>query len=182
MPDFSTVMEAAKDAVFDAASLILGFTESEANDVLRYQWPTGVGSNVFSASPSKNVCYIGVSLGQRNATGVINRNVVEIDGESAVRSDMHVNMRFKFIFYGPMATVYSQKIYSCIKEERARNVLKNANMDVLAVGPYPSYVPELIDGNWYERSDVEIEFYALVEYFNEVGTIAQVPNITIREV
>ena len=50
-------METAQDAIFDAFAAILGLTEEQANDMIRYSWPDGK-SVKFTAAPDEDVCYI----------------------------------------------------------------------------------------------------------------------------
>jgi hypothetical protein len=45
----------------------------------------------------------------------------------------------------------------------------------------PITLPELIDGAWFQRADLSIDFDTVVSYQSDIGTIEVAPDIHITK-
>lgn len=207
--------EIAKDAVFDALAVIFGMTESQANRMFRFSWPSPNGSERFTAKPTTDVCYIRLTATSLSGTGYINDNIVlepsaefdddslhiidgRIDGDTAEgdtayiikdvavfaegheRMDTHSGLRAQFIFYGPHSAEYAMKVRVGFNRSDALSVLKTADMSYVPNRDMPVSMDELIDGNWYSRTDVSLDFYQLIVYTDTISMIEVAPDIHIK--
>lgn len=173
-------METAQDAIFDAFAAILGLTENQANDLIRYSWPDGK-SVKFSASPDDDLCYIRLSTFPKPATGHINVNASMVGDDMKLRYDMHICLRADCVFYGPNAFDYANRVYIGAHDYKARAFLAPANMAAIPDEGLPERKQELVDGRWYTRYDVGINFYMLIAYQNDVDALTEAPNIVIEK-
>lgn len=173
-------MNVAQDAIFDAFAVILGLTEDQVNEMIRYSWPDGK-SVKFTASPNDDVCYIRLSTFPKPATGHINVNTSMVGDAMTQRYDMHICLRADCVFYGPHSFDYSNQVYIGVHSHKARAFLAPANMAAIPDEGLPERHDELIDGRWYTRYDVGINFYMLVAYQNDVDALTEAPNIVIQK-
>ena len=173
-------MTAAQDAIFDAFAAILGLNEAQANALIRYSWPDGE-SVKFDASPKDDLCYIRLSTFPKPAAGHLNvKNFMEGDAMKQ-RVDMHICLRADCIFYGPNSFDYSNRVFAGVHLHQAKKHLKPANMAAIPDEGLPERHQELVDGLWYTRYDVGINFYMLVAYQNDVDALTEAPNIVIQK-
>jgi hypothetical protein len=177
-PEFD-FMEKVKDALFDSLALILGLEGDDAEKGIRFSWPSESGSEKFTATPTTDVCYIRVSvINTRPGTGYINARYEGIDSQSLQASqDMHIALRADYIFYGPHSFEHATRLYMMIHTQEAREILNSAHMAPIPHGETPTPMPELIDGNWYERHDAGIDYYMLVNYSGTVDGMVNTPEI-----
>lgn len=168
--------ELAKDAIFDALQLILGLSDTQANKMIRFSWPTETGSERFTATPTTNVCYIRFTPSQLSQEGFINDSV---NADGIERMDTHRGLRAQFIFYGPNSMEYATRTRVGMNRADALSVLRQADMSYVPNRQMPVPMDELIDGNWYSRTDVSLDFYQLIVYTDTVPTIEVVPDIHI---
>ena len=174
----------AKDAIFDALALILGLNETQANKMIRFSWPSETGSERFTATPTTNVCYIRFTATQLSSEGYVNDNVSSyIDKDGAVvgveRMDTHRGVRAQFIFYGPKSMDNALRIRVGMNRADANVILRDADMSYVPNRQMPVSMDELIDGNWFSRADVSLDFYQLIVYTDTVPLIGSVPDIHI---
>lgn len=181
-PEFANYMEKAKDAIFDSLALILGVTGDAAENMIHFSWPTASGSERFTAGPMDDICYIRMSQVNKPANGYINTRYEGIGNQSLLaRKDMHLALRADYIFYGPHSAEYAVRLYMMIHTPEVRDILKQAHMAPIPHKDTPMYVPELVDGNWYERSDAGIDFYMLMQYSGTVEAMVNAPEIVIAQ-
>lgn len=175
--------ELAKDAIFDALQLIFGLTDTQANKMFRFAWPSPNGSEKFSAGPTTDICYIRFAPSTLSGEGYVNDSVssVIIKGvETGVeRMDMHRAVRAQLVFYGPHSTEYATRARMGMNRSDAMEVLRVADMSYVPNRDMPVGMDELIDGNWFSRTDVSLDFYQLIVYTGTVGLIEHVPDIHI---
>lgn len=175
-------MDLAKDAVFESLAYILGYDleedRSEAEKSIRFSWPTGTGSQAFSATPTTDICYIRMSTTNKEGNGYVNTNFVPISNNALnSQMDMHIAIRADYIFYGPNAHEHATRLYLMMNTFEVRNILANAGMAPIPHEEMPSSMTEIVDGNWYERFDAGIDFYMLVKYSGTVNALLEAPDI-----
>lgn len=168
--------ELAKDALFDALQLIFGLTETQANKMFRFSWPSPNGSEKFLATPTTDVCYIRLTANALSGEGYINDSVNAVGVE---RMDTHRGLRAQMIFYGPHSNEYATRARVGFNRSDALNILKTADMSYVPNRDMPVPMDELIDGNWFSRTDVSLDFYQLIVYTGTVTLIESAPDIHI---
>lgn len=176
-PETVSFVDRAKDAIFDSLAQILGLSGEDAEAGIRFSWPTGSGSEAFSATPTTDICYIRVSSDQKPANGYVNTSYEGIDDQSLrAQMDMHVTVRADYIFYGPNAHEHATRLYMMILAPAARMILAKAGMAPIPHSEIPNQLHELIDGRWYERYDAGIDFYMLVKYTETMEALIHAPS------
>ena len=173
-------MTTAQDAIYDAFAAILGLTANQAKAMIRYSWPDG-RSVKFTATPDDDVCYIRLTAFPKPATGHINAENIMVGDAMKKRYNMHICVRADCIFYGPHAFDYSHQVFIGVHDPKARAVLAPAKMAAIPDEDLPAPSRELVDGRWYTRYDVGINFYMLVVYQNDVDALTEAPNIVIQK-
>jgi len=173
--------EIAKDAIFDALTLIFGLTETQANKMFRFSWPSPNGSEKFTAKPTTDVCYIRLTPNSLSGEGYINDTVSLGDNGGVERMDTHSGLRAQLIFYGPHSAENAMRARVGFNRTDALSVLKTADMSYVPNRSMPVSMDELIDGNWFSRNDVSLDFYQLIVYTGAVGLIEHVPDIHITK-
>ena len=175
--------ELAKDAIFDALSLILGLSEAQANKMIRFSWPSDTGSERFTATPTTNVCYIRFTASQLSSEGYVNQNYMAVtaNGETVYveRMDTHRGLRAQLIFYGPNSMEYATRVRVGMNRAESAEILRKADMSYVPNRQMPVSMDELIDGNWFSRTDVSLDYYQLIVYTDTVPIIESVPDIHI---
>ena len=164
----------AKDALFDAVQSILGLTDAQANKMIQFSWPDESGSNRFNATPYDDVCYIRLTPYPVQNEGYINQSV---DADGVERLDTHRGLRAQFIWYGPNSLDYATRIRVGIARADIQYLYDKADMAPIPNRQMPTNFNELIDGRWYERTDISIDFYQLIVYTGEVPTMEEPPEI-----
>lgn len=174
--------EVTQDAIYESLRLALGLTEEEAVKMIRYSMPDGESQPFNDLKPDENRCYIRISsitlggMGGRDrlhennkVSGGLTKTVQVLDGLSAM-----------LMFYGPKAVQYAERAYVLMHEDEARQVLREARLAIVVGGPMPVYLPELVNGNWVTRCDLDVRLYRMIEYRAEVPAIEVGPDIILR--
>lgn len=169
----------AQDALFDALKQIFGLTETNANKMFRFSWPTQSGSEKFPAKPTVDVCYIRLTGYELPMVGYVNHNYSSSKDGGSERMDTHRGLRVQLIFYGPHSMEYATRARVGFDRDDAASVLRAANMSYVPNRQMPVSMDELIDGNWFSRTDVSLDFYQLIVYTGTVPLIESVPDIEI---
>jgi hypothetical protein len=158
---------------------ILGMDETDDNaSKVRIAWPpTGqpgwkreddiVSLKVFEVDDKYNR--------QRDTT--LTRNEDDADLLTLDVGYTRVNA-ITWVFYGPNAYFSAQVIREMIFREEAKRRLAQGGVYLIPEVPAPVRVPELFQGQWWERTDLTIHFNELVERDYTITTIKIVP-ITI---
>lgn len=167
--------ELAKDALFDALREILGLTAARAEKMISFSWPSEDGSVRFTATPSTDVCYIRFTPYSLPNEGFINHSVED----GVERMDTHIGLRAQFIFYGPHSLEYATRTRVGINRTDVRSLFKTASMAPIPNNQMPVSLDELIDGRWYKRTDISVDFYQLIVYTGEVSVMEEPPEIEI---
>lgn len=169
-------------AMFDAVKISLGMTEDEANAFFRYSQPHGESHSITPITPDDERCYARISSTPLTGVGVRERQYrsgsTPETAEKTVTMTDAVNLTLNF--YGPSAVTNAERVLAGIFEDEARVRLANDNLAPVNAGTMPVWIPELINGVWYNRCDLEIRMYRVVEYGAVVEAIIESPEIVIR--
>lgn len=174
---------ATQDAIFDAVALCLGLDEAGANAMIRFTTPSGLSQSFEELKPEENRCYIrmgttplGGAWGRdrvyqhvNSGDELIDKTVTVMDGLSAM-----------LMFYGPKASTNAERVGVMIMEDEVRHRLLADELAPVDLGTAPVWIPELVNGNWVSRCDLELRFYRLMEYQSKVQAIEELPDIVIR--
>lgn len=173
------------DAVFDAVSVSLGLTETQANKMLRYSMPNGESLPFEELCPDENRCYIRLADSVLGGVGARERkykNTPLIGTKTDKTIQVLTGVTASLVFYGEQAVENANTTYAMISEDEPREILQKVNLAVVGGGSMPVYFPELVNGRWINRCDLEIRMYRLVEYEKtvEAFTLIGMPTIIIK--
>ena len=171
-----------QDAVFDAVTIALGLTESQANKMLRYSMPNGESLPFEELLPDDDRCYIRLSNSALSGVGTRDRQYTSIkDKPNELTKTVQIvdGMNANLVFYGASAVENAQKVFMQILEEKADEILKKAGLAVIGRSNLPVYLPELVNGRWLNRCDLEIRMYKTLECKETVNAMVNVPQIEI---
>lgn len=84
-----------------------------------------------------------------------------------------------WIVYGPNSDTNIELIRDGLFLPAAKLTLAQNNLYMVLDVPPPQYVPELFNGQWWPRYDLQVRFNELVERYSTVPSIASV-NITVE--
>lgn len=168
-----------QDAIFDAIQISLGLTDAEANAFIRYVSPSGE-SQPLTLAPDENRCY--VRLGGIALSGVGSKDRLYEDVEAGVEKTIRMldGLTAFLVFYGPDAATYAQKTQVGLHEDTVREKLRMDGIALVDNSPTPVWLPELYNGNWLNRCDLEVRLYRMVEYTETLPAVQVVPEIIIR--
>lgn len=85
--------------------------------------------------------------------------------------------RTSWIFYGPNATANAQLVWSGMFQEWTSNYLSLSNLYPIPDFRTPQRVPELINGQWWERCDFDVVSY---EQVTEVLTTQAASSVEVK--
>lgn len=172
-----------QDAVFDAVSIALGLTEEKANKMLRYSMPSGESLPFEDILPDDDRCYIRLSASSLQGIGSRDRVYKNVLLQpTMLDKTVHVldGLTANLVFYGKKAADNAQKTFVWIQEDSARERLGLVGLAVVSGNSLPVYLPELVNGKWLNRCDLEIQMYRKSEYQDLVPAINAVDINIIR--
>ena len=175
-------LENLQDAVFDAIQLSLGLSDIQANKMLRYSMPNGESVAFEELKPDDNRCYIRLSNSTLGGVGTRNKqymNIKNVTNDVTKTLQIVDGLNVNLVFYGANAVENAEKVFAMIMEEKAVEKLIKANLAVVGRGALPVQLPELVNGKWLTRCDLEIRMYRLLEYVEVVKAMDRVPKIEI---
>lgn len=181
VPEVSSFIESAKDCVFDCVKEILGLTDAQANKMIRFSWPTSAGSNKFAATPTTDVLYVRMeTIPNAPGTGYLNGSYAPGSKEGTVLKSIntHIMLRVTFIFYGPHGNEYANRLYVGFQCPEILDIMEPYNMATIPFSGMPTPIPELVDGNWYERNDISVPMYMEIQYAQELDELSPPVIIT----
>ena len=179
-PTVNDYMGQAMDTIFDALAYLFDLNSTEAEDVIRYDWPDGE-SVKFDAEPSDDRCYLRLTEIPKPASGVVNTSYTNTLTGLRARHDMHICIRVDAVIYGPHAFDYAHRFAMGLLTPKIRAMLNDVDMAPIPGNETPAHNPEAIDGRWYERYDVGMDMYALIAYTQDVPAAAHQPGIVIQK-
>ena len=145
---------------------------------VRVEWPSG-GAPAWGIS--EDVCFIGVTAidggpitQQRQLTyqQYADSSGVESSGFTLVNSVM-------FTFYGPNSFDNARLTQDRIFRQENHDTLAQSNVYLIPQNIFPRRVPELFQGQWWDRSDLTLNFNELIVRNEERSYIAEA-DITVN--
>lgn len=149
---------------------------------VRFSWPNSETGN-SDWKREENVVFLRITPGSdpysllRDVTYRYDRDTDKQIEEVSYYRHYSVN----FIFYGPNASDDSDTVRIGLYRDSVRQFLKKHRIAPITGAREPIRVPELDEtGEWWERSDLFIEFYERVQREYESESILVAPNIIMQ--
>jgi len=89
--------------------------------------------------------------------------------------------KIRFVFRGPNAADHARLLVSSMSLDFVHDALAESNVYAVAEKNRPVYVPELFQGQWWKRSDVELQFNELVSESLTVPSAAEADVTLIKD-
>ena len=121
-------------------------------------------------------------LGGIALSGVGSKDRLYEDVEAGVEKTIRMldGLTAFLVFYGPEAMTYAQMTQVGLHEDTVREKLRMDGIALVDNSPTPVWLPELYNGNWLNRCDLEVRLYRMVEYTETLPAVQVVPEIIIR--
>lgn len=147
------------------------FNSSPPQCKFRWSWPTQ-GAPAFKVSD--DVAFLKLYDIEGTLTGQREDSYSQNSGISNMATGYTRVLRLDFIFYGPESWENATKVRNQIYWQENHDVLALSNLYLIPKFEPPRRVPELWQGQWYERSDLSMTFNELVVLNREVPYIEKV--------
>lgn len=149
---------------------------------VRINWQ--VQGQPFDHLPNDDVAYIAATLKDDNYTKVRNRqNVGTIETWTYTR-----NWNVAWVVYGPNSFDFARALHTASFLDYFNDQLNTNNLFPVSEPPQPIRVPELINAQWFQRSDFELNLYenvtevlnqgivtsAEIELYDSTGEVADI--------
>lgn len=176
------------DAVYDAIVVALGLDESQAGKMVRFTNPIGESQPFEDFSPEENRCYIRLGSATLGGVGMVDRTYrvvpADVENETPEKFMKDISMLDAvtafFVFYGPDAVTNAERALVFLREDEARERLARDDLAVVPRVPMPNWLPELVNGRWHNRCDIEVQMYRRVKHSVETGAMEDAPEIIIK--
>ena len=89
--------------------------------------------------------------------------------------------KIRFVFRGPNAADHARLLVSAMSLDFVHDALADSNIFAVAEKNRPVYVPELFQGQWWKRADVELQFNELVSESLTVPSAAEADVTLIKD-
>jgi hypothetical protein len=144
-------------------------TDADAYSKVRVAWKVPPAWDI-----SEDICSIQVSEIDGDYNRVRDRRYL---AQSALTTILQIDKytriwQASFIFYGPSSGDHARLLRSSMKLDFTHDALLASNVVLTGKVGAATRAPELFEGQWWERSDVRLEFYELITETLSVPTIA----------
>ena len=156
--------------------------EKQNQKRIRFPWGSDIKNKQSDTTPTwkreEDVCFIyelpqdGSYNGLSDVTYELDeskRDLIEVDEHTDIHTVLFAN-------YGPNAYEYARDIRDGFKRERIREYLKRHHFFVVPPIAAIKRVPELINGQWWNRVDVTVIFN---EYVRREEAIKSIESVTV---
>lgn len=173
-------MEEVEDAIRKALLMFLKIPEDDplADTRIRMSWPT------YSESGSQpdwkrneDVCFIRLTMDDSDPFGTLLEVSHEYDPETDTQKEIvEYSNRYRvfLIFYGPSSFKDADQFRITMFRDEIRAMFETLGLFPISGVQRPRRVPELVDGQWWERWDLTFSIYSGVrleydeDFFEEV--------------
>lgn len=162
MPADIFLTQDAVNKVFQNLTItLLGLTTPTATDrssysKVRVSYPPE-GQPAWKVT--ENICFM--SVFERDGEYNKPRNVImeTLDGDNANQETTYTRiLEVSWIFYGPLSFDNARKVKDGIFYELNRETLAGSNLYLVPSAPNPVRIPEVYQGQWWERVDLRMLF------------------------
>ncbi|WP_062306578.1 phage neck terminator protein [Alicyclobacillus sendaiensis] len=173
MADTVLSLEQLEDFFQSWTGQALGTTDPSA---VRIGWPTD-GSPGWQVAD--DVCFLMVQYTDNSYTRQIQTEYDPLDAANAQVSQVYtVGIRATWTFYGPNAWSNADLVRASLYRDATTQMLAANNLSLIPDVPMPVRVPELFNGQWWNRVTFFADFYELVIRQTSVPYIAEV-DVTV---
>lgn len=156
--------------------------EKQNQKRIRFPWGSDIKNKQSDTAPTwkreEDVCFI-YELPQDGSYNGLSDITYELDESKRdfIEVDEHTDIHtVLFANYGPNAYEYARDIRDGFKRERIREYLKGHHFFVVPPIAAIRRVPELINGQWWNRVDVTVVFN---EYVRREEPIQSIESVTV---
>ena len=156
--------------------------EKQNQKRIRFPWGSDIKNKQSDTTPTwkreEDVCFI-YELPQDGSYNGLSDVTYELDESKRdfIEVDEHTDIHtVLFANYGPNAYEYARDIRDGFKRERIREYLKRHHFFVVPPIAAIKRVPELINGQWWNRVDVTVIFN---EYVTRAEAIKSIESVTV---
>jgi len=149
---------------------------------IRFPWGSDIQSKQSDSVPkwkrNENICLI-YELPQDGSYNSLSDISYELDKSKRdfIEVDEHTDIHTViFANYGPNAYEYARDIRDGFKRERIREYLKKYHFFVIPPISAIKRVPELVNGQWWNRVDATVVFY---EYVRREETVKSIESVSV---
>lgn len=154
---------------------MLGLANSPTSPLVRVQWPT---EGAPFGSVGDDICYLACVPTDDPYNRIRDRaNLSTADPNLEEQWNFTRAWSIKWVFYGPNSTDRARALRSALYQDFFTNALSQSQLFPVSDFSEPIRVPELINGQWFERVDFIAEFYEFVTETINRQTVTSVENI-----
>lgn len=170
--------EQLEDVFREAACLILGIPEDD-NKKIRFGWgssPNTGSAPSFARNSDTVVIYFLTTDSPNNQTKDL--SYIDEGNEKLTYVDEHTDVhQVQYVCYGPSAFEQARAIRDGMSQEDVRSLFRRNSLFFVTPVPAPVPVPDVFEGEWWNRYDVRVNFNegVRIEKKNAVGYVEQVP-------
>lgn len=168
-----------ENAIQEAVSMILNIND---NKTIRFGWGSSqeTGSAPFF-SRNSNVVVIFDTIVDDQISRYRDISYEIEDGDTLSHVDTHIDVHeFLFVCYGPESFNWARDIRNSINMPNISEHLRKNNLFLIPDTPAVQVVPELVDGEWWDRTDLKIRFNEKVRVKKENAVaVAESVNISV---
>ena len=159
--------------------------EKQNQKRIRFPWGSDIKNKQSDTTPTwkreEDVCFI-YELPQDGSYNELSDVTYELDESKRdfIEVDEHTDIHtVLFANYGPNAYECARDIRDGFKRERIREYLKRHHFFVVPPIPAIKRVPELVNGQWWNRVDVTVTFN---EYVRREEAIKSIESVTVTAI
>lgn len=164
-------------ALFQALTVTVTGLDKDSD--VRNAWPTDGSPGV--QDPSVNVVFLRVAptggpyIQQRDTDWVDSGDGVNVD-VTASYTRVH---EVYWTFYGPSSSDLAETLRNALYSQTTQDTLAASNLYMILDVPAPIRVPELFNGQWWERADLSARFNEDVQRYTQMPYL-ETAQITIQ--
>ncbi len=185
MPEIIKTAEEIEDLFRLVVLTILKLDPNKNNKRVRFPWGSNLKAGIGSAPAWKkeeDVCLIYELPQDDGYNRRRNRSYADQGGRDLIAVDEHTDVHyFNFVNYGPNAYEFARDIRDGLFLDETRRLLSKNNFYLVTDVPAIKRIPELWNGEWWNRADISAIFNEYVRRESTMMVIEKVP-LTVTEV
>ena len=181
------IIKTSKDMESIFASVVMTILKLDPNTShkrVRFPWGSNISSVMNSSAPAwkknEDVCFIYALPQDDSYNRQRNRRYVDRGGRDLVEIEEYTDVHYlNFVNYGPKAYECARDIRDGLFRHEIRRLLRENNFFLISDVPAIVRVPELVQGEWWNRVDVSARFNEFVRREYEMPVIEEI-SINVR--
>ena len=178
MADVYNNMAQIENLVQDVTTQMLGYNIIDNPDKVRVAWPTG-GAPAWKIQD--DVVFVKVTPIPDNYTRQRHVSYSEYNSTLVNKTVKQTRVySIKWICYGPNSCENIEKINSGVWLQQFRELMAQKNMYLVTEVDMPVRFPELYNGQWWDRYDLEAKYYEGTERNVSVGKFDSINIVVVQ--